>query len=204
MLLDISVSKRSLRNCGSTDTGGLKYANKLVRSSLNACHVCDTMLGKKCFHPLISIEASMPFEYPAIDLVTPLPMSADGYDTMLVIFDIMTKYAILKCLNGKTMVEVARATWEVLAVFGIPKIIQSDNGTEFVNQLIEEMTSLNGIEHRMISPYNPRANGQVERTNRTIETMLCKELQGAMQKWNEFVQSICYNWIHAIRAHVRP
>jgi len=122
-------------------------------------------------------------------------MSTDGYDTMLVIVDVMTKYAILNCLKGKGMVEVARTTWEVLAIFGIPKIIQSDNGSEFVNQLIEELTKLNGIEHRTISPYNPRANVQVERTNRTIETMLCKELQGAMHEWPDFVPyvQLAYN-----------
>ncbi len=47
--------------------------------------------------------------------------------------------------------------------------MESDNGSDFVNQMIAELTKLNGINHRTISAYNPRANGAVERTNATIE-----------------------------------
>ena len=41
----------------------------------------------------------------------------------LVIVNVMSKYAILKCLKEKEMVMLARAVWEVLGFFGIPKII---------------------------------------------------------------------------------
>lgn len=167
-----------------------------IRDNLAGCAPCLRYnVGKRGFHPLRSIEASMPWDHLAVDLVTPLPMSNDGYDTLLVIVDMMTKFAILKPLKGKEMVGVARATWEVLALFGIPKIIQSDNGSEFVNQMIEELVRLNGIDHRTISAYNPRANGQVERTNQTVENLLCKELQGAMHQWVEFIPyvQLAYN-----------
>lgn len=58
-------------------------------------------VDKHGFHPLKSIEASIPWDHVAIDLVTPLPVTSDGYDTMLVIVDLMTKYAIIKCLKCK-------------------------------------------------------------------------------------------------------
>ncbi len=99
----------------------------------------------------------------------------------------MIKFAILRCLNGKEMLGIAKAVWEVMALFGNPKIIQSDNGTEFVNNMVEEIVSLNGINHRTISSYNPRANGQVERVNQVIEYMLKKELDGVMHEWADFV-----------------
>lgn len=93
------------------------------------------------------------------------------------------------------MVSVAKSLWEVLSIFGVPKIIQSDNGTEFVNELVKNLTTLNGISHRTISPYNPRANGAVERVNGTIETMLLKELNGAMHQWDAFLPyvQLAYN-----------
>lgn len=62
----------------------------------------------------------MPCDHLAMDLVTPLPMGNDGCDTVLVIVDMITKFAILKPLKGKEMVGVARSTWEVLELFGIP------------------------------------------------------------------------------------
>lgn len=62
-----------------------------------------------------TIQASMPWDHLAIDLGTPLPMHTDGFDTLLVIVDVMTKFCILKCLKGKEMVGVAQACWEVRA-----------------------------------------------------------------------------------------
>lgn len=49
--------------------------------------------------------------------------------------------------------------------YGTPKIIQSDNGMEFANQLISELMNLHGIEQQLITAYNLQANGLVERTN---------------------------------------
>ncbi len=65
--------------------------------------------------------------------------------------------------------------------------MQSDNGSDFVNQMIAELTKLNGINHRTISAYNPRANGAVVRTNATIENILKKEVEGAMHELPDFV-----------------
>ena len=99
----------------------------------------------------------------------------------------MTKFVVLRCLKGKGMEGIARRLWELLALFGVPKIMQSDNGAEFVSQVIEELVKLNGIDHRTISAYNPRANGQVERANKDIELMLKKETEGAMHDWVDHI-----------------
>lgn len=48
------------------------------------------------------------------------------------------------------------------------QILQTDNGTEFVNAGMSEITSKNGIHHRRSVPYTPEQNGCVERDNRTI------------------------------------
>ncbi len=167
-----------------------------IKEALSTCTPCLRYnVQKRGFHPLRSITADLPWDHIAIDLVTPLPLSENGYDTLLVIVDIMTKFCILRCLSSKGMEKIAKAVWEVFSTFGVPKIIQSDNGTEFVNQLITELVTLNGIEQRTISPYNPRANGAVERVNGTVETMLKKELNGAMHKWDDYIPyvQLAYN-----------
>jgi hypothetical protein len=72
-------------------------------------------------------------------------------------------------------------------IFGIPKIIQSDNGPEFVNEVIRALTKLVGIEHRFISPYNPRADGKVERSIQTVMSIIKKLLHGNENNWTLFV-----------------
>jgi hypothetical protein len=100
--------------------------------------------------------------------------------------DIATDYTALVPLKNKDKFSVARALWNVFAWFGMPRILQSDNGTEFVNEILESMAELHGIDHRLISAYHPRANGFVERKNLDLQAMFKKLLGGHLQDW------VCY------------
>lgn len=123
-----------------------------------------------------------------------LPKSENGMDTLLVVCDIMTRFVILRCISGKKMVDIARNMWEILSLIGIPKIIQSDNGSEFFNELADEFMKLNVINHRRVSAYNPRANGSVDRINANVENVLRKKVDGAMHTWPDYVpyvQLVC-------------
>jgi hypothetical protein len=135
------------------------------------------------FHPLQSIEADQPWDHIQIDLVGPLPMSKDGYYYVMTVVDVMTGYVILQPLKTKEMEEVSRTFWNLLTTFGPPKILQSDNGTEFVNQLMSHLVQLFGIDRRLITAYNPRADGLVERTNKELNRGLKKQLKAATEEW---------------------
>ena len=41
-------------------------------------------------------------------------------------------------------------------VFGIPRVITSDQGREFHNTLDNEVMTLLGIDHRLTTPYHPQ------------------------------------------------
>ncbi len=132
----------------------------------------------------------MPSDHIAFDQVTPLPVIDIGMYTLLAVSYIMTTIVILRALSSKKMDVISRELWNMLSIVGVPKIMEFDNSSYFVNQIIAELTKLNGIDHRTISAYNPRANGAVERTNSTIENILKKEIEGAMHEWPDFVPYI--------------
>lgn len=48
------------------------------------------------------------------------------------------------------------------------RIIQSDNGTEYVNEQVKTFLDENGIRHRRTVPYTPEQNGSAEREMRTV------------------------------------
>mgnify|MGYP002712310054 CR=1 FL=1 len=48
------------------------------------------------------------------------------------------------------------------------RFIRTDNGTEFVNNMLETFCENNGIQHQKTNSYSPQQNGIVERNNRTI------------------------------------
>lgn len=81
----------------------------------------------------------------------------------------MTKYVILNALKQKTATEVANKLIKIFADFGPPQILQSDNGKEFSNKIINELT-LKWNECKLIHgrPRHSQSQGSVERANRDI------------------------------------
>jgi transposase InsO family protein len=119
-------------------------------------------IAKEGFHPLHSIEADAPWDHLEIDLIGPLDISSDGSNYILTIVDVLSGFTLLRALKTKAMDEMARTLWITFCDYGPPKILQSDNGTEFVNSIIGQLSQLYGIDHQLITPYHPRANGLVE------------------------------------------
>lgn len=67
------------------------------------------------------------------------------------------------------MQEVAWGFWEIICLFGPMKIVGSDRGSEFVKKLVAALSETWGIDHRLISSYNPRANSPAERLVKTVK-----------------------------------
>ena len=68
---------------------------------------------------------------------------------------------------------------------GTPRILISDQGTEFKSANFNQWLQRNGVDYRRTMPYHPQANGQVERLNRTIKTMLRKMVDGHTHRWED-------------------
>ena len=139
------------------------------------------------FHPSKSIMADRPWDHLEIDLIGPLPVSENGSTYILTVVDVCTAYTVLRPLKSKEMEQVARKLWEIFTDYGTPKILQSDNGVEFVNKVINAMTTLYGIEPRLSAAYNPRTNGLVERRNKDVESSLKKFMEGAYGGWDDWL-----------------
>ena len=45
---------------------------------------------------------------------------------------------------------------------GIPAILQTDNGSEYKNDIIKEFCETNNISHIFSSPRHPQTNGEIE------------------------------------------
>jgi hypothetical protein len=77
-------------------------------------------------------------------------------------------------------------------LFGFPKVIQSDNGTEFVNNIINQLIKTSGISHRLVTPYNPHANGSAECTVQTAVQLISKLIKGYKNNWDIYTNFTQY------------
>ena len=99
---------------------------------------------------------------------------------------------ILNPIPDKCANTIAQLWTQIFCLFGFPKVIQSDNGTEFVNNIITQLAKKSGITHRLVTPYNPRANGSAERTVQTAVQLISKLIHGYKNNWDNYVNFTQY------------
>jgi hypothetical protein len=123
----------SLRRQGIYWTGLKKKAIELVKECLNCQHF---NIVKQGYNPLRPITAPIPGDSWGIDLTGPFKTSIKGNNYLLVIVDIASRFCILRPIPTKTSLTIVKELIDVFTTFGLPCVIQSDNGKEFVNEMM--------------------------------------------------------------------
>ena len=115
--------------------------------------------------------------------------------------DHWSTFHVLFALQKKAAAEVAlNLEMKVFSYLGLPKVLQSDCGREFVNALIHklvenwpgEVTIVNG------RPRHPQSQGAVEKGNAKVEEMLasrfhnCDEDDNCWTTWLPMIQCKSY------------
>jgi transposase InsO family protein len=119
-----------------------------------------------------------PFERWALDFVGPISPSSRKKRYILVCTDYVTKWVEEKSLRSSSEESVIDFLYEdIFTLFGIPREIVTDNGTQFTSYSMEALTQRYQIKHYKSSPYHPQANGKVESTNKVLEVILTKTVQ---------------------------
>ena len=73
---------------------------------------------------------------------------------------------------------------EIFVRFGIPREIITDQGAQFTSKLVQEIANKYKIKHQKSTPYHPQANGQVESTNKNLETIMTTTTQMHKKYWS--------------------
>ncbi|GKB79080.1 putative reverse transcriptase domain-containing protein, partial [Tanacetum coccineum] len=109
-----------------------------------------------------------------MDFVTKLPKTSQGYDTIWVIVDRLTKSAIFTPMRETDpMDKLARIYLkEVVMRHGIPVSIICDHDPRFASNFWRSLQNVLGTNLDMSTAYHPQIDGQSERTIQTLEDML--------------------------------
>jgi transposase InsO family protein len=173
-----------------------------TKNYIRRCHECQL---KNLPHAIKDITApltplNIPFKFNdrvSLDLMGPL-FSDNGYRYILVITDVFSKWVELVPLENKEATTVAKAFFETwICRYSIPKVMLSDGGKEFCNQILNELNKELKIRHIKTSPYHPQTNASSERINRTLISYLRSYLTNKKEtlEWTKWlpVAQLSYN-----------
>ena len=133
---------------------------------------------------------SQRFEVLSIDLFGPLPESKTGKKWIFIVEDCATKWVELFALTQATAAQCATTLLEeVILRYGLPRRIISDNGSQFVSAVMQQLCFLLGIQQSLTPIYHPQAN-PVERKNRDLKPRLAILVENDHTLWEEKLPTI--------------
>ncbi|XP_028177583.1 uncharacterized protein LOC114365243 [Ostrinia furnacalis] len=167
-----------------------KFVKKYVQSCLE-CSYHKIPAGKRqgMLHPIPKIDK--PFHTVHMDHLGPFVRSKSRNSYLLVLVEAYTKYVNLYAVKNTKSKSTIKVLNQYFSLFGIPSRLISDRGTSFTSKSFKDFVNSLGIKHVLNAVATPRANGQVERYNRTILASLavknhnCKE-----NEWDVHLEEI--------------
>ncbi|XP_057780050.1 uncharacterized protein LOC130998653 [Salvia miltiorrhiza] len=137
------------------------------------------------------MNAACPFDKWGIDIVGKLPTAPGGKCFLIVAVDYFSKWVKAEAVGKIDEVTVERFIWRnICCRFGVPRVIVSNNGTQFTGQRIADFCDRMDITQRFVSVAHPQANGQVELVNRSICEGIKKRLNQSREKWVEELDTV--------------
>ncbi|KAG9444837.1 hypothetical protein H6P81_016177 [Aristolochia fimbriata] len=118
-------------------------------------------------HPTIT---SWSFEAWGMDIIGPItPKSDSNRQYILAATDYFSKWAEAAAYReGKAITVVYFIRTQIIYRYGVPRYIQTDNGTPFRNRVTDRFCEKFCILQRTSSAYNPAANGLAEAFNKML------------------------------------
>lgn len=163
------------------------------------CRVCETCIAntKSTLRTYLFPHelATAPFQVIGMDFLGPIkPESPNGNKFIMVMTDYFSKWVEAVALPDQKAQTTADCLYKhIVQRHGPPLAIVSDRGSNFTSKLFRSFCKTLNIEQRLTTAYNPASNGETERFNRTMTTMLRKELEdGAHGNWENMLGDVCF------------
>ena len=132
-----------------------------------------------------------PNEKIAMDIFGPLPITLRHHEYILSIQDQLTKYLILIPMKDTTSESIITELFDhYIYIFSSPKHVLTDQGSNFVSELISNFENLFKIKHIKTSTFHPQSNGSLERAHGVVKDLIKTAMEENHNDWDENLKLI--------------
>jgi hypothetical protein len=162
-----------------------------IEEYVRRCEVCqkNKITQNKTKMPLqITTTPDVVWEKCSLDIVGPLTTTVDGNKYLLTFQDELSKFTLAVPIQQQDAGTVAKAfVGEVVLKFGIPQVLLTDQGSNFLSELFANMCKLLKIKRIKTTAYHPQSNGALERTHRVLVEYLRCYISEDQTNWDKWI-----------------
>lgn len=168
-----------------------KYVSRYISACL-ACAYNKAPSGRKegFLHPIPKV--TIPMDTIHLDHLGPFVKSSRGNVYLIMVIDAFTKFLFVKPVKNAKTKQVKPFLEDTFQTFGVPRRIICDRGSSFTSGCFEKFTNNLGIKVVFNATATPRANGQIERYNRTILSSISATHEDE-RKWDTVISPIVFS-----------
>ena len=122
-----------------------------------------------------------------VDIAGLLLCSTGGYRYLLTMMCATTRFPEAVPLRTILAKVVLREPLKFFSLFGLPKIVQTDHGSNFISHVFTHVLKQFCIQHNVSSAYHPESQGVLERYHQTLKSMLCAYCLESGKAWLDAV-----------------
>ncbi|CAG9133253.1 unnamed protein product [Plutella xylostella] len=161
-----------------------RFIKKYVSACIDCAYAKKAANGREgLLHPIEKV--AIPFHTLHIDHLGPFVKSKRGFTHTLNVVDSFTKFLFIKPVRSTSTKNVINALQDIFDIFRAPDRLISDRGSCFTAHAFRRFCLERGIKHVLNAVASPRANGQIERYNRTIlDCLIAQNLRDNEKEWD--------------------
>ena len=127
----------------------------------------------------------------ALDIFGTLPETQKGNRYILSMQDRLTRYTVLVSLQDESTNSIIEALIDhYIYTFGAPKTILSDQGSNFLSELMTQFENALNIRHIQTTAFHPKSNGNIERMHSTLVNLIKTSIAENNKQWDENLKYI--------------
>nr|GFA96474.1 putative reverse transcriptase domain-containing protein [Tanacetum cinerariifolium] len=212
-ILNAQTEAQKPENIKKEDVGGILVENAKNPEAIREQKLEPRADGTQCLNGRswpsgLLVQPKIPewkWDNITMDFVTKLPKTSQGYDTIWVIVDRLTKSAIFTPIRETDSMDKLAKIYlkEVVTRHGIPVSIISDHDPRFASNFWRSLQNDLGTRLDMSTAYHPKTDGQRERTVQTLEDMLRSYAIDFGKGWVNYLPLVEFSYNNSYHASIK-